>query len=157
MDLSVQLVGQISQFFFLCAGLRGSWYFGRVVTRSGWLSGSIYFGRTCMQRRRESEQLATRSWWWSESEVVAHSHTWRVMSYGWPPGSDTCRVWVTKAADACGGVGNAGELHGALRDRKCEGKAVGFWGKVWLKYFKVLKVDTWYYIVKVCERPRNGG
>ena len=49
---------------------------------------------------------------------------------------------VTKAADACGGVGNAGELHGALRDRKHEGKAVGFWGKVWLKYSKVVSVDT---------------
>ena len=50
---------------------------------------------------------------------------------------------VTKAADACGGVGNAGELHGALRDRKREGETVEFWGKViWLKYSRVLSVDT---------------
>ena len=55
---------------------------------------------------------------------------------------DTRRMRVTEAADACGGVGNAGELHRALRDRKREGKAVRFWGKVWLKYSKVVSVDT---------------
>jgi len=58
--------------------------------------------------------------------VVAHSHAWRVMSYGWPPGSDTRRTRVSEATDACGSVGNVGKLHGALRDRKHEGNATGF-------------------------------
>ena len=41
-DLSVQFMGQISQFFFLCMGLHGSWYCGWMVTRPRWMSGSIY-------------------------------------------------------------------------------------------------------------------
>ena len=59
-----------------------------------------------------------------------------------------------KAVDAYSSVGNAGELHGALRDWKREGKAVRFWGKVWLKYSKCRYK---YYILKVCEQPRNEG
>ena len=31
---------------------------------------------------------------------------------------------VSKAADACGSVGNVGKLHGALRDRKREGETL---------------------------------
>ena len=31
---------------------------------------------------------------------------------------------MSKAADACGSVGSVGKLHGALRDQKCEGKAL---------------------------------
>ena len=73
---------------------------------------------------------------------------------------DTCWMRVSEAADACSGVGNAGELHGALRDRKRKGKAVRFWGKVWLKYSEVLRVDTWYYIVRYASglgtRVRSG-
>ena len=54
--------------------------------------------------------------------MVAHSRAWRVMSYGWPPGLDTRWMKGSEAADACGSVGNVGELHGALRDRKREGE-----------------------------------
>ena len=46
--------------------------------------------------------------------MVAHSRACRVMSYGWPPGLDTRLTKVSEAADACGSVRNAGELHGAL-------------------------------------------
>ena len=56
--------------------------------------------------------------------MVAHSRAWRVMSYRWPPGSDTRRMRGSKAADACDSVGNVGELHGALRDRKREGETL---------------------------------
>ena len=72
------------------------------------------------------------------------------MSYGWPPGSDTRQMRVSEAADACSSVRNVGKLHRALRDQKCEGNATGFWGKVWLRLSKVLKVDTWYYILRAC-------
>ena len=42
-----------------------------------------------------------------------------------PLGSETRRVCVTNAARACSDVGNArGELHGALRDLKREGRSL---------------------------------
>ena len=64
------------------------------------------------------------------------------MSYGWPPGLGTCQTRVSKAVDVCGSVGNAGKLHRALRDWKCEGKALDSRESQASKFSKVLSVDT---------------
>ena len=58
--------------------------------------------------------------------MVVHSYVQCVMSYGWPPGSDTRWVRVRRAMDVCSSVRNVGELHRALRDWKCKGSTTGF-------------------------------
>ena len=55
---------------------------------------------------------------------------------------DTRQVRVRRVVDACGSVGNAGELHRALRDWKCEGKALDSRESQALRFSKVLSVDT---------------
>ena len=49
---------------------------------------------------------------------------------------------VRRVVDACGIVGNAGELHRALRDWKREGKALDSRESQALRFSKVLSVDT---------------
>ena len=60
---------------------------------------------------------------------------------------------VMKATDMCSSVGDAGELHGALRDQKCEGKATGLsrgkFSLIYLRFYS--KCSYKYYIVRVCE------
>ena len=49
---------------------------------------------------------------------------------------------VRRVVDACGSVGNVGKLHRALRDWKCEGKALDSRESQASRFSKVLSVDT---------------
>ena len=58
---------------------------------------------------------------------------------------------VLEAADTCGGVRNAGKLHGALRDWKHEGNTLDSEGKSDSELSKVVSCKYMDYILRVCQ------
>ncbi|KAH9159641.1 hypothetical protein EDB89DRAFT_2249799 [Lactarius sanguifluus] len=64
---------------------------------------------------------AGRRW----SETVAHASARRETSYGWPPGSETRRDRVTKAARECGTLRTRGNKQGKAKTRRRRGFRAG--------------------------------